>query len=150
GAASPGTTVTLDAGSYSVDEVELSGYTKSLGTDCSGSIAAGETKTCTITNDDQPQQAQLTVTKNVVNDNGGSAAVGDFPLFVDSGSVISGAQNTFTTGPHTVSETNQPGYTATIGGDCAADGSITLNPGDVKTCTITNNDNPPEEPPPPV
>jgi prealbumin domain-containing protein/beta-propeller repeat-containing protein len=144
GEESPATTVTLDAGDYEVTEGSVMGYTQiSPSAECKGSIAAGETKTCTITNDDQP--AQLTVTKNVVNDNGGSAAVGDFPLFVDGGSVISGAQNTFSAGAHTVSETNQPGYTATIGGDCAADGSITLNPGDVKTCTITNNDNPPPQ-----
>jgi hypothetical protein len=98
------------------------------------------------------QQAQLTVTKNVVNNEGGTKDVPDFPLFVDGDSVKSGVQNTFDAGAHTVSETNQPGYTATIGGDCAADGTITLNPGDVKTCTITNDDQapgpPPGEPPP--
>ena len=52
GAGSPGTTVTLDAGSYSVDEADDLGYTKTLSTDCTGTIAAGETKTCTITNND--------------------------------------------------------------------------------------------------
>jgi hypothetical protein len=52
GAESPGTTVTLDAGSYSVDESVVAGYTKSLGTNCSGTIAAGESRICTITNDD--------------------------------------------------------------------------------------------------
>ena len=41
-------------------------------------------------------------------------------------------------GSHTVSETSDPNYTAVIGGDCAATGSITLAAGDVKTCTITN------------
>jgi hypothetical protein len=42
---------------------------------------------------------------------------------------------------HTASETPHVGYTASIwGGDCAADGTITLLPGDVKTCTITNDD----------
>ena len=37
-----------------------------------------------------------------------------------------------------MSETQDPNYTAVIGGDCAADGSITLAATDVKTCTITN------------
>ncbi|OGT27859.1 MAG: hypothetical protein A2Z17_01365, partial [Gammaproteobacteria bacterium RBG_16_66_13] len=52
GAESPGTTVTLNAGAYSVDEASLFGYTKTLSADCSGSITVGETKTCTVTNDD--------------------------------------------------------------------------------------------------
>lgn len=50
----PGTTITLDAGVYSVDEDEDSDYTKSLSADCSGTIASGEEKTCTITNNDTP------------------------------------------------------------------------------------------------
>src|SRR5204862_6922112 len=41
-----GTTVTLNAGSYSVDEAVVSGYTKSLGANCSGTIANGQTKSC--------------------------------------------------------------------------------------------------------
>ena len=75
------------------------------------------------------------------NNNGGTKAVSDFPLFVDGNSVISGVKNTFSLGAHTVSETQQAGYELVgITGDCASDGSITLNPGDDKTCTITNDD----------
>lgn len=48
-----GTIVILGAGSYSVDEEEVSGYLKTLGVDCSGTIGNGESKTCTITNDDE-------------------------------------------------------------------------------------------------
>lgn len=51
--AESGTTVTLDAGSYSVNETGPFGYDTSFSTDCTGSIAVGETKTCTVTNDDQ-------------------------------------------------------------------------------------------------
>jgi len=54
GAESPGTIVGLDAGPYSVGESGPAGYTTSLSADCIGSISAGETKTCTITNDDLP------------------------------------------------------------------------------------------------
>jgi uncharacterized repeat protein (TIGR01451 family) len=54
GTADPGTTVTLDAGPYSVDETFAPGYTKTLGADCSGSVAIGESRTCTITNNDVP------------------------------------------------------------------------------------------------
>ena len=53
GQEAPGVTVSLDAGAYSVDESGgPSGYVKSLSADCSGTIALGESKTCTITNDD--------------------------------------------------------------------------------------------------
>lgn len=47
-----GVTVTLNAGAYSVDEANSKGYIKTLGENCSGTIALGESKTCTITNDD--------------------------------------------------------------------------------------------------
>src|SRR5207249_7672505 len=52
GAESPGTTVTLDQGSFSVSESGLPGYTQTSATGCSGTILVGQTKTCTITNDD--------------------------------------------------------------------------------------------------
>ncbi len=53
GQEAPGVTVTLDPGAYSVDESGGPiGYVKSLSADCSGTIALGESKTCTITNDD--------------------------------------------------------------------------------------------------
>ena len=76
----------------------------------------------------------------MVNDNGGTKEVADFPLFVDGNPLTSGVVNTLSAGAHTVSETEEPGYAATISGDCAADGSITLYLGDVASCTITNND----------
>ena len=134
-----GTTVTLDTGTYTADEGTVTGYTKSLSTDCAGSIDIGQIKTCTITNNDI--QPKLTVTKIVTNDNGGSLHVSDFPLFVDKTSVTSGTQNGFNTGDYTVGETQQAGYSQTgITGDCATDGTVTLAIGEVKSCTITNDD----------
>ncbi|MBN1584999.1 DUF3494 domain-containing protein [Candidatus Uhrbacteria bacterium] len=131
--------VTLDAGSYSVTESVIpTGYLASGSGDCSGTIAAGETKTCTITNDDTAPQ--LIVNKIVINDDGGNGVIADFPLFVDGGSAEPGVAVTTTTGSHTVSETPDSGYTSSIGGDCAADGTVTLALGDVKTCTVTNDD----------
>jgi hypothetical protein len=52
---SSGTTVTLSAGPYSVDETAPTDpanfeLTKTVGADCSGDINAGETKNCKITN----------------------------------------------------------------------------------------------------
>jgi large repetitive protein len=71
-----GATVTLDAGSYGVTESGPSGYARSDSADCAGSIAIGQTKTCTVTNNDQP--AHLIVIKHVINDNGGSATAASF------------------------------------------------------------------------
>lgn len=134
-----GVEVILDAGDYSVSETAgPSGYLASGSGDCSGTISADETKTCTITNNDIAPQ--LIVNKIVINDNGGTKVIADFPLFLDGVGVTSGVATTTTVGEHTVSETTDSGYTAVIGGDCAADGTITLALGDIKTCTITNDD----------
>jgi len=138
GAESPGTSVALNVGAYSVSETGPSGYGASFSADCTGSIAVGGTKTCMVTNDDIAPQ--LTVTKVVINDNGRTKTASDFPLFVDGSQVTTGVRNAFKAGPHTVSETGDPRYAGTISGDCAASGAITLNPGDVKSCTITNDD----------
>ncbi|PYS44748.1 MAG: hypothetical protein DMG13_33405, partial [Acidobacteria bacterium] len=84
----------------------------------------------------------MTVTKVVVNDDGGTKQVSDFPLFVGGTPVTSGVETKFLAGTYTISETGSSGYTASFSGDCAPNGSITLNPQDVKSCTITNNDQP--------
>src|SRR5438477_11140821 len=83
GAESPGTDKTVNAGSYSVTETGPSVYTASFSAGCSGSISAGQTKTCTVTNDDKP--GTLIVKKHVVNDNGGTKHAGDFTMKVTAG-----------------------------------------------------------------
>src|SRR5206468_383884 len=58
------TTLTLTTvGSYSVAENPHPGYDATLSVDCTGTIALGETKTCTVTNDDQV--ARLTINKEI-------------------------------------------------------------------------------------
>ena len=132
-----GTVVTVAAGaSFSVTEDAVTGYAASASGTCSGTMTSGASLTCTITNNDI--QPKLTVTKLVVNDNGGAAEVEDFTLKVDGTEVDSGVQTSFNAGSYTVSETGPGGYASAIGGDCDADGSITLELGDVKSCTITN------------
>jgi uncharacterized repeat protein (TIGR01451 family) len=138
------------AGMYTLTEAGPANYIAS-GWNCEGgtqsgntiSIDLGQSATCTVTNNDV--QPLLTVIKNVVNDNGGVLSVSDFPLFVGNMQVVSGAATAIDAGSYVVSEQNQPGYSAgTWGGDCATDGSVELNVGDNKTCTITNNDLPPD------
>jgi len=53
GTESPGINKTLSTvGAYTITETALAGYSQSSSADCSGTITLGETKTCTITNDD--------------------------------------------------------------------------------------------------
>jgi hypothetical protein len=53
GAEAPGTTLTVSPGTYTVAETVLTGYVPTFSGDCiNGTIANGETRTCTITNRD--------------------------------------------------------------------------------------------------
>ena len=142
----------FDAGTYDLSEVGPAGYTASDWVCVNGNqtdgdtveIGLGQNVLCTITNnDDPPPIPTLTVVKIVVNDNGGTKVIANFPLFIDGFSVTSGVASTTSPGLHTVSETSQTGYLGTIGGDCAPDGTVTLASGEHKTCTITNDDLPP-------
>jgi hypothetical protein len=89
--------------------------------------------------------ATLTVTKTLVPSND----TGTFNLQINGTTYATGGNGTSTgpqsanVGSNTVGETaagstNLANYTTLIGGDCAADGTITLAAGDNKTCTITN------------
>ncbi|MCJ7667642.1 MAG: LPXTG cell wall anchor domain-containing protein, partial [Anaerolineae bacterium] len=144
-AATPNDSGWLLPGAYSVTETVPLGWTLTSATCSDGSLVSaidlgpGETVTCTFTNTKQP--AYLTLVKTVVNDNGGTLNAANFPVRIDGNPVTWGVANALSAGTHTASEITQPGYSASIwGGDCNADGTITLLPGDNKTCTITNND----------
>ncbi|MFA6526349.1 MAG: ice-binding family protein [Candidatus Buchananbacteria bacterium] len=88
------------------------------------------------------QPATINVVKTVINDNGRTKTVADFPLFVNGVAVVSGVTNTFPAPgvANTVTETNDPNYTRTFSGDCDVNGQFNLNPGDNKFCILTNND----------
>jgi PKD repeat protein len=134
----------VPVGSHQISQTQAAGYATTIGGDClpdgSISLGLGEIRHCIIINDDIAPQ--LTVTKTVVNDSGGNKNVSDFALFVDGAPVASGVPGFFGVGSHVVSETQDPGYLASFGGDCAPDGTLTLAPGDQKTCTIANDDKP--------
>jgi len=92
--------------------------------------------------------ATITVTKQVVNDNGGDNVIGDYQLFVDDGvstlPVTSGVPTVVPVGNYTVTETGIQGYVASFDGpNCDVEGQITLLEGENKACTIVNNDLPP-------
>ena len=130
-----GTILTLEAGSYTVSETAVSGYAgdfAACGSEGVISVTAGQNVDCTITNNDIAPT--LTVNKIV---SGGNKDASEFTLLVDQTTVTNGVATPFDAGTYTVSEVNDPAYTAVISGDCV-EGSVTLNLGDTKTCTITN------------
>ena len=88
------------------------------------------------------QPSTINVVKTVINDNGRTKVVADFPLFVNGTPVVSGVTNTFPAinGIYTVTETGDPNYTRTFSGDCDANGQMNLTLGQNKFCIITNND----------
>jgi uncharacterized repeat protein (TIGR01451 family) len=125
----------------------LTDYISVIGGDCAANglvtLAAGDRKVCTITN---THVAKLTVNKVCAPAND----TGKFNLQVDDSTVTADAacggstgKQVYAAGQHTVGETAGTGtslsnYTTAIRGDCAANGTVTLNPGDDKVCTITN------------
>src|SRR5207249_1206937 len=129
-------------GSYSVAENPHPGYDAAFSTDCTGTLALGETKTCTVTNDDQA--AHLVINKVVVNNSGGTLTPAGFSGTVSGVSAAGrragkGASTTLTltsVGSYSVAENSHPGYDATFSAACS--GTIAL--GDTKTCTVTNDD----------
>ncbi len=71
-----GRQIIMDAGTYGVDETSPLGYFPTYSAGCSGTVGLGETKFCTVTNDDPPAVlADLTVTNT--DNKGGTANVGD-------------------------------------------------------------------------
>jgi hypothetical protein len=98
-----------------------------------------------------PQPAVLTVNERM----SGTGAAGHFYLTIDgvarstqitgsgsTGQVVVLPSTLHAVGERAGSGTSLINFSTVIGGDCAADGSITLNPGDNRTCTITNTRRP--------
>ena len=140
GVESPGVNKAVTLGSYSVTESGGPGfYSAGYSTDCTGTIAAGETKTCTVTNDDQP--GTLIVKKIVVADNGGLLEADDFSFSVNGVGSVSfegDGQNDLTvnSGSYSVTEFSTSGWSTTY--DNCTD--LFISNGGSITCTITNDD----------
>jgi hypothetical protein len=139
-----GMPVPLAAGTHTVSETEVLGYSASYwGGDCAedGALVVdlGGVYTCTVTNDDI--RPTVTLSKTVVNDNGGTLTRGDFYPYLDGSSVSWGASIPLSAGSHTVSETQVSGYAGSAwGGDCTAGGSLVAVLGGAYICIVTNDD----------
>ena len=106
--------------------------------------------TCTITNDDT-DPTSLTLVKQVINDDGGTATASDWVLraigpdsFADRGPMVFSGTG-LAPGTYDLSETGGPdGYIGSAwdctGGSQQDDDTLILVKGDAATCTITNND----------
>jgi hypothetical protein len=132
-------TLVRDAGSYSITEPEVSGYAASYDGCSNITLGNGDTKTCTITNDDQ--QGTLVVKKVVVNNNGGTAVASNFSFKVNNGPAVAfaaGGTNNIAVDADTysVSEVAAAGYSASYN-NCS---NVSVSIGQTKTCTITNDD----------
>jgi hypothetical protein len=145
----PGAYVVRERGA---DGTHVTDYDRYIGRDCQSdgtvTVAAGDEAICTILNvrhGTAPKPAGLTVTKICVPaDDGGrfnltinALTARDVPCGGKFGPVA------VPPGQHRVGESAGTGtslsdYTTTIGGACAADGSVTLGAGQLATCTITN------------
>ncbi|MBE7699888.1 isopeptide-forming domain-containing fimbrial protein [Oerskovia sp. Sa1BUA8] len=125
------------------------------------SVALGDDVTCTILN--TAQQPSLTLVKEVVNDDGGSAEPTDWTLEADGPTPLSGVSGDpavtgadVEVGDYALSETGGPaGYEASdwtceipgIDGGAAtpvpvADGTVQVGVGQTVVCTVVNDDVP--------
>ena len=141
----PGDAVTLDPGGYSVLFRPQDGYVPHFAGDCLGAIAAGETRSCTVTFDDLP--AWLTVIVEVVNDDGGTAVASDWTIAVTgtdatpssfAGAAAPGTTVTLDAGPYGVflARGGPSGYTTAFGAGCTGTIALVEN----RICRITHDD----------
>ena len=138
---------------YTVSEDQVDGYVLT-GIACEDSegavshpvtLSEGQAVLCTVTNDDIAPE--LTVLKDVTNDDGGTAVAGDFQLYVNGSPVTQGvATEVLANTEYTVTEDLLEGYIQT-GLTCVDDDTeqtvahpVTLDEGQRVTCTISNDD----------
>ena len=148
---STGTTYTLNPGAYVVSEDVVAGYTGTITGHCASSgaitLAAGDNKTCTITNtDDDVASAGITVTKDAtplsLPEPGGTFT---FDVTVTNDSTVDtvtidtlsddiyGDLTTASNSDCTVSQVLAPGATYS----CSFEGDFTGNAGDDQTDIVT-------------
>jgi hypothetical protein len=132
------------------------------GSDCFSSngiqvnVPVGGNATCIILFDDLAPSAStghVTITKRVVNNNGGTTLAPEFELFLKSTSfggpalknpIVTGDEAVYeldvNAGTYVVSETAVAGYGASFGLACGNAGAITINAGDDLDCLLVNDD----------
>jgi len=148
---------TFKAGTYTLSESSLTGYTQNAWTCDTASVVSGQitlslgqTAVCTINNSDQGPS--LTLKNSVTNAHGGTATADQFTLSATGPTNLSGAGPsvasgaTFSAGSYALAESTVTGYnqsawtcdTATV-----TNGQITLALGQTTVCSIVNTDKAP-------
>lgn len=136
--------LTVNAGTYTVTEPAVSGFTTSYDNCASVDISNGETETCTITNNDtaiEPTTGHLIVNKITVPE--GDTTVFDITASGD-GTITGGGASTVTDaaskdyevtpGTYSVAEAAESGWVL-IANTCT---DISVSAGETENCTITN------------
>jgi len=144
------TSITMAAGA----SLDRRAFARTAEVTMSGNAVSGPTCSVPSSSSASGYTGTITVVKTVVNDNGGTAIVSSFPLFINGVAVTSGSTTNFSFSnnavPYTVSETSNEKYAASFSGDCDANGLVYLNPAQNAICIITNNDIGAPVPVPPV
>jgi len=153
------TKAVVQPGSYLISETTVPGYTAGTWV-CTGASAVsgnqidlvgGDHATCTIINDDEPFST-LTLVKQLTNDDGGAAVVGDFALTF-AGTTASGTGVTgdvaitnvnVPAGSYTLTESTVPGYQLSLikcdGADADGMDGLDIQAGEKVTCVYLNDD----------
>ena len=159
-AAAQNSAIEVQPGPHVVGEVTQPGYLQT-GIECkdnatgatvgaAGSVVIGDGQqvTCTVSNDDIP--ATLTVSKQLIVNNGGQADPASFQLKIDDVNVPQNAAQSVAAGNHTIGEVVVPGWRLTAI-NCSDNvtkepvsysGGIALALGQHVTCFVFNDDLP--------
>ena len=125
------------------DAVDPAVWETSMSGACAGTLAAGDEKTCTITNKRKPK---LTVVKRIIGGDGSTfdISVSGTKVLDDAGDAAADTR-AYNPGTYAVTETLgnggaiPSGWSSAFTGDCDANGGVSLAYGDEKTCTVTNS-----------
>ena len=135
--------ITMVPGSYSVSIPSTYGYAYTYSSNCTGSMVAGETRTCTIVAS-AGGTSYVNVTVDVQNRYGGTRSASDFVITVSGqnpstasiqGSVGS-TQISMGPGAYSINVGTSNGYSVTRTDGCSG----TINSGETRSCYITVSD----------
>ncbi len=160
--AAQGVAIAVQPGTHTISELQRPGY-EQVKIDCTdlatsvttelvaGSleVAKGQNFQCAVTNQEIPPM--LTLTKSVINDNGGNLSPSDFQLQLDGADAAQNTAQPVVAGTsHTVGEVATAGYRL-VSILCTDDdtqtsvpynGGVSLVLGQHVTCNLTNDDDP--------
>jgi peptidoglycan/xylan/chitin deacetylase (PgdA/CDA1 family) len=82
----------------------------------------------------------ITVNVSVINNNGGTKQIADFPVFLNGTLIDSGVSTTTTVGSYTITKTSDAGYTSSFSSGCGTSGTFFLATSSSVMCALTYDD----------